>query len=54
MRVIRDGEVLYSSASGCGASNADDCGCGCKDEYSNLPGVATQEAINAAMEEAKK
>jgi hypothetical protein len=39
MRVIRDGEVLYSSASGCGASNADDCGCGCNEGYSNNDGL---------------
>jgi hypothetical protein len=41
MIVSRGGKVLYSNASGCGSSNADDCGCGCKDEYSNAPGDPT-------------
>jgi len=38
MIVSRGGKVLYSNASGCSSLNADDCGCGCKDEYSNAPG----------------
>lgn len=54
MKVIRDGQVLYSNASGCGASNADDCGCGCKDNVSNAGGPAVNPNVKKTLDNISK